>query len=163
MVKDRAQQLLPCRRCSLDWCLWPFLSPFYTIFWSPSPLKPSGYCICLIMMKHVAFSPNLSAVAWYVLHNDLRDLRTWRKCKLAFPYFRLALLGMGLQQRISKWISNGWALWLLYLLDNDETRTFLTQPLHHRIDSFTRNVHRDLQARRTCKLAGTSAAWTLKW
>jgi hypothetical protein len=35
---------------------------------------------------------------------------------------------------------------LLYLLNNDETRTFLTQPLHHGIDSFTRNFHRDLQA-----------------
>jgi hypothetical protein len=69
-----------------------------------------------------------------------------KEMQTGLSFFRLALLGMGLQRQISKWISNGWALRLLYLLDNDETRTFLTQPLHHRIDSFTRNVHRDLQA-----------------
>ncbi len=57
---------------------------FIRFFLSPSPLKPCGYCTCMIMMKHVPFSPNLSAVAWYVLRNDLRELRAWRKCKLAF-------------------------------------------------------------------------------
>ena len=49
---------------------------FIRFFLLPSPLKPCGYCTCLIMMKHVPFSPNLSAVAWYVLRNDLRDLRS---------------------------------------------------------------------------------------
>ncbi len=86
MVTDSALQLLPCRRCSLDWCLWHFLSPLYTIFLSPSPLKPCGYFTCLIMMKHAPFSPNLSAVAWYVLRNDLRDLRMWRTGGLPFPF-----------------------------------------------------------------------------
>jgi hypothetical protein len=46
--------------------------------------------------------------------------------------------------------------------DNDETRVILTQPLHHLSDSFTRNVSRDLQARRTScldKLADLSAGW----
>jgi hypothetical protein len=57
---------------------------FIRFFLSPSPLKPCWYCTCLIMMKHVPFSPNLSAVAWFVLCNDLRDLQAWRKCKLAF-------------------------------------------------------------------------------
>jgi hypothetical protein len=36
-------------------------------------------------MKNVQFSPNLYTTAWHVLRNDLRDLRKWRKCKLAFP------------------------------------------------------------------------------
>jgi hypothetical protein len=52
-----ALQLLPCRRSSLDWCLWPFLSPLYTIFLSSSPLKPCGYCTCLIMMQNVRPQP----------------------------------------------------------------------------------------------------------
>jgi hypothetical protein len=34
----------------------------------------------------------------------------------------------------TKWLS---LAWLLYLLDNDANRPVLTQPLHHRIDSFT--------------------------
>jgi hypothetical protein len=42
----------------------------------------------------------------------------------------------------TKWLSL--ALRLLYLLDNDATRPILTQPLHHRIASFTRYVPRDL-------------------
>jgi hypothetical protein len=129
---DRPQQLLPCLRCSLDWFAVDFSLSFYTIFWSPSPLKPCGYCTCLIMMKHVPFSPNLSAVAWYVLCNDLRDLQGMKEMQTGLSFFRLALLGMGLQQQISKWIPNGWALWLLYLLDNAATRAVLTQPLQSR-------------------------------
>jgi hypothetical protein len=59
-------------------------------------------------------------------------------------FFRLTLLGMGLQKPKSnkknkikmntKWLS---LAWLFYLLDNDATRPVLTQPLYHRIDSFT--------------------------
>jgi hypothetical protein len=64
---------------------------------------------------------------------------------------QVTLLGMGLQKPISKWIPNGWALRLLYLLDNDDTRVILTQPLHHRMPVL-RNVSRDLQARRTSYL-----------
>ncbi len=138
---------------------------FIRFFLSPSPLKPCGYCTCLIMMKHVPFSSNLSAIVWFVLCNDLRDLQAWRKCKLAFS---------SLGWRCGGWVYNNKyqneyqmaepCMRLLYLLDNYETRTFLTQPLHHRIiDSFTRNVHRDLQACRKCKLAGTSEAWTIQW
>jgi hypothetical protein len=69
---------------STDLCR--LFSLFYTTFSHPDPsLKPWGFCTCLIMMLHVSFSPNLSAVTWHVLRNDLRDLRKWRKCKLAFP------------------------------------------------------------------------------
>jgi hypothetical protein len=61
-----------------------FSLAFYTIFSQPdSPLMPCGFFTCLIMMLHVSFSPNLSAVAWHVLRNDLHDLQL--KCKLAFP------------------------------------------------------------------------------
>jgi hypothetical protein len=74
-----------------------------------------------------------------VSRNDLRDLRDWRKCKLAFPSLSLRCLG---------WVyknENEYQM-ALNLLDNDATRPVLDQPLHHRIDSFTRNVSRDLQA-----------------
>jgi hypothetical protein len=85
-LTDRALQLLPCRRCSLNWFTFAFSLSFYTIFWSPSPLKPCGYCSCLKMMKHVPFSPNLCTTVWYVLNNNLRDLRMWRKGGLPFPF-----------------------------------------------------------------------------
>ena len=73
---------LLCRICSLDWFSFTFFLSFYTIFFIPSPLKPWGYCICLIMMRHVPFSPNLYTT-WHILRNDLRDLRKWRK--MFFP------------------------------------------------------------------------------
>jgi hypothetical protein len=58
-----------------------FSLSLYTTFSHPySLLKPCGYCTCLIIMKHVQFSPNLYTT-WHVLLNDLRDLRKWRKCK----------------------------------------------------------------------------------
>jgi hypothetical protein len=57
---------------------------------------------------------------------------------------QVMLLGMGLQKLISKWIPNSLPLRLLYLLDNDETRVILTQPLHHRIPVL-RNVSHDVQ------------------
>jgi hypothetical protein len=63
-----------------------------------------------------------------------------------------------------KWKPNSLTLRLLYLLDNDETRVILTQPLNHRMP-ILRNVSRDLQARRTScldKLADLSAGW-LAW
>ena len=37
--------------------------------------NPCGYCTCLIMMKHVSFSPSLYTTAWHILRNDLHDLR----------------------------------------------------------------------------------------
>ena len=88
-----------------------------------------------------------------VSRNDLRDLRDWRKCKLAFPSLSFRCLG---------WVyknENEYQM-ALNLLDNDATRPVLDQPLHHRIDSFTRNVSSDLQAWRTScldKLADLSA------
>ncbi len=164
-----ALQLLPCRWCSLYWCLRPLLSPFYTIFLSPSPLKFCGYCTCLIMMKHVPFSPNLYTTPWHVLRNDLRDLRKCKDMRTAFTSAGWRCWGW-VRTNIkmnTKWkcheCINGWALRLLYLLDNDAKRPVLTQPLHYRIVSFTRNVPRDLQAWRTCKLAGRSAGLTLQW
>jgi hypothetical protein len=36
-----------------------FSFSFYTIFFSPSPLKPCGYSTFFIMMQNVPFSPNL--------------------------------------------------------------------------------------------------------
>jgi len=90
-----------------------------------------------------------------VSRNDLRDLRDWRKCKLAFPSLSLRCLG---------WVyknENEYQM-ALNLLDNDATGPVLDQPLHHRIDSFTRNVSRDLQAWRTSclnKLADLFAGW----
>jgi hypothetical protein len=60
------------------------LYDFFLILTS-SALPPWGYCTCLIMMKHVSFSPNLYTTAWHVLGNDLRDLRARRTGKLAFP------------------------------------------------------------------------------
>jgi hypothetical protein len=86
MLTDSALQLLPCRRCSLDWFSFAFSLSFYTIFLSPSPLKPCGYCTCLKMIKHVSSSPNLYTTAWHVLSNDLRDLRMWRTGGLPFPF-----------------------------------------------------------------------------
>jgi hypothetical protein len=128
-------QLLPCRRCSLDWYLWPFLSPFYTIFLSPSPLKPCWYFTCLIMMKHVPFSPNLSAVAWYDTFYVMISVTFERQTGLSFC--SLKFLGMGRQKPISNWIPNGYGLRLFYLLDNEATRPVLTQPLHHCMKRFT--------------------------
>jgi hypothetical protein len=114
-----------------------FSLSFYTIFFSPSPLKPCGYSTFLIMMQNFPFSPNLYTTAWHVLRNDLHDLRL--KCKLVFPSAgdMVTLLGMGLQKPISKWIPNSLRLRLLYLLDNDETRVVLTQPLRRRMTRFT--------------------------
>jgi hypothetical protein len=71
LVTDSALQLLPCRRCSLDWFTFAFsLSFLYDFFLSPSPFNPCG------------------------------------------------------------------CLRLLYLLENDETRPVLTQPLHHLDEKF---------------------------
>jgi hypothetical protein len=48
-----------------------FSLAFYTIFSHPDPpLKPCGFFTCLIMMLHVSFSPNLSAITWHVLRNE---------------------------------------------------------------------------------------------
>jgi hypothetical protein len=37
--------------------------------------EPCGFCTCLIMMKHVQFSPNLYTTALTVLRNLPRDLQ----------------------------------------------------------------------------------------
>jgi hypothetical protein len=156
-MTNSALQLIPCRRYSLDWSLSTFLLPFIRLFLT-LPLKPCGYFTFLIMMQNFPFSPNLYTTAWHVLLNDLHDLRL-KEMQTGFSFFRLTLLGMGLQK--SKWIPNSLPLRLLYLLDNDETRVILTQPLHHRMPVL-RNVSRDLQARRTScldKLADLSAGW----
>ncbi len=117
LVKNSVLQLLPCRRCSLDWFPWPFLSPFIRFFLTlTSQLKPCGYFTYLIMMLHVSSSPNLYTTALTVLRNDLHDLRL--KCKLAFPSFGRRCWGWVYKNQKSKWIPNGWALRLLYLLDN---------------------------------------------
>jgi hypothetical protein len=59
-------------------------------------------------MLHVSFSPNLSAVAWHVLRNDFHDLRL-KKMQTGLSFFRLTLLGMGLQKpkikMNTKWLS----------------------------------------------------------
>jgi hypothetical protein len=141
-----------------------FSLSFYTFFSYPDPsLKPYGYYTCLIMMHHVSSSPNLSpcCMARFTLRSPWPS--SVKEMQTGLSFFRLTLLGMGLQKPISKWIKNGWALRLLYLLDNDSTRPILTQPLHHRIDSFTRYVPRHLQAWRTNKLAGPYVDWTLQW
>ncbi len=85
LVTNSAQQLFPCRRCSLNWLQTPFLSSFIRLFLTLTHLLSLwGYCTCLIKMQHVSSSPNLYPVAWHVLRYYLRDLRVWRKCKPAF-------------------------------------------------------------------------------
>jgi hypothetical protein len=60
---------------------------FYTIFFSLLPLTLAVLYLLLDNdeTRAVPFSPNLYTTAWHVLRNDLRDLRKWRTCKLAFP------------------------------------------------------------------------------
>ncbi len=80
-------QILRCSCCrvgdtrSTDFCS-PFSLLLYDFSHPDSPLKPCGYCTCLIMMKNVPFAPNLYPVAWHVFRNDLRDLWARRTCKL---------------------------------------------------------------------------------
>jgi hypothetical protein len=89
-VGDSWWQILHCSCCRVgDPHSTDFPPPFlffslllYDFFFISSPLKPCGYCICLIMMRHVPFSPNLYTT-WHILRNDLRDLRKWRK--MFFP------------------------------------------------------------------------------
>jgi hypothetical protein len=65
--------------------------------------------------------------------------------KTALSFFRLRLPGMGLQQPISKWIQNGWALRLLYLLDNDvlfSPNLYITElTVLHEMFPATLNLH----------------------
>jgi hypothetical protein len=86
-----------------------FCLSFYTIFSHPySPPKPCGYCTYLIMKQHVSFSPNLLHHGMTrFTYNDLRDLER-EKRQTGLSFCRLTLLGMGLQQPISKW------LWLFF-------------------------------------------------
>jgi hypothetical protein len=129
----------------------PFSLLLYDFFFIPSPFKPCGYCICLIMMRHVPFSPNLYTT-WHILH--LRDLRKWRK--IFFPS-----AGDGSTTTNIKMNTNGYVTRVI-LTQPLHHCTILTQPLHHRM-TVLRNVPRDLQAWRTCKLAGPSAGWTIQW
>ncbi len=104
LMADSGMQLLPCRRYSLDWSLSTFLSRFIRLFLTP-PLKPCGYFTFLIMMKNFQFSPNLYTTARHVF----RDLRKWRKCKLAFSSLGWRCWGWVYKKPISKWIPNGFA------------------------------------------------------
>jgi hypothetical protein len=115
-----------------------FSLSFYTVFSHHSPPKPCVYCTCLIMMRHVPFSPNLYTTE-HISRNDLRDLRKWRQ--MFFPS--------------ASWRCRGWVY-----NNQNQTRVVLTQPLcptstpPH--DSFTlSNVPREGRTRpwRTCKLA----------
>jgi hypothetical protein len=147
---SNALQLLPCRRCSLDWYHLAFSLYFYTIFFSPSPPKPCGYSTCLIMVQHVSSSPSLSAFAWHVLRYVSRDLRKWRKW--TFP-------------------SLGWWCWGWVYNNQNQNEYQMAEPcgyctclimmqhvqfspnLYTTALTVLRNVPRNLQARRTCKLA----------
>jgi hypothetical protein len=138
-----------------------FSLAFYTTFsfsHPDPPLKPCGYCTCLIMKQHVSSSPNLSPVVWHVL----RDLRAWRKCKLAFPSLGWRSLG---------WVYNnqnqneyqmaepcGYCTCLIMMHHVQFSPNLYTTAL-----TVLRNFPRDFQAWRTCKLAGPSAGWTLQW
>jgi hypothetical protein len=120
--------------------------------------EPCGFCTCLSSNTCHSYPtskpPHASFTKWSPWPSRLEEMKT------GLSFFKFTLLGMGLQKW--KWIPNGWVLRLLNLLDNDVTRPVLDQPLHHRIDSFTRNVSRDLQAWRTSclnKLADLFAGW----
>jgi hypothetical protein len=108
-----ALQLLPCLRCSLDWFSFTFSLSFYTICFSPLPLKPCGCSTCLIMMQNVRPHPTSTP-----LHGTFY-VKIWPSSVFGLSFCRL--LGVGLQQPISKWIPNGCV-----------TRVVLTQPLHNK-------------------------------
>ncbi len=93
-------QLLTCWIYSLDWSLSTFLSPFIQFFLTP-PLKPCGFFTFLIMKQHVSFSPNLytTACQFYVMF--LVTFKRERHGNRPFSFFRLTLLGLGLQKPIS--------------------------------------------------------------
>jgi hypothetical protein len=150
-----ALQLLPCRRCSLDWLSFAFSLSFYTIFFLTLTSKALRVLYLLDNDAKRPSSPILYTIAWHVLRKDLRDLRVcywlfllqfaWDgstttnikmntkwvcntcrshptskplhdtfyvkisvtfECLTGFFFCRLTLLGMGLQQTISKWILN---------------------------------------------------------
>jgi hypothetical protein len=63
---------------------------------------PCGYSTCLIMKQHVSFSPNLytTACQFYVMF--LVTFKRERHGNWPFSFFRLTLLGLGLQKPISK-------------------------------------------------------------
>jgi hypothetical protein len=115
-----------------------------TFFHPYSLLKPCGYCTCLIIMKHVPFSPNLYTT-WHVLLNDLRDLRKWRKCKSFL--LQVDVAGDGSTKTNikmnTKWICN-------------TSRSHPTSTPH---DTFYVIISRDLRAWRTFKLAFPSTGW----
>jgi hypothetical protein len=122
-----------------------FSLSLYTTFSHPySLLKPCGYCTCLIIMKHVQFSPNLYTT-WHVLLNDLRDLRKWRKCKSFL--LQVDVAGDGSTKTNikmnTKWICN-------------TSRSHPTSTPH---DTFYVIISRDLRAWRTFKLAFPSTGW----
>jgi hypothetical protein len=84
LVTNRAQQLLPWWRLSLDWFLSPFPS-FYTTFSHPDPpLKPFGllYLLDKDATRVVLTQPLPRRMTRFTLW--LRDLRAWRKCKPVF-------------------------------------------------------------------------------
>jgi hypothetical protein len=149
------QELLPCRWCSPNWCLYPFLSPFIQIFFSPSPPKPCGYCTCLIKMQQIPFSPNLY-ITRHALRNDFRDLRS----KLAYP-------------------SAGWRRWWgwvynkhnqneyqMLMLQNMSRSQKTSTALHNTFNNLKINVTFEREGR-TCKLVFPSVdgwcCWGLEW
>jgi hypothetical protein len=61
---------------------------------------PCGYSTCLMMKQHVSFSPNLftTACQFYVMF--LVTFKRERHGNRPFSFFRLTLLGLGLQKPI---------------------------------------------------------------
>jgi hypothetical protein len=146
-----------------DWSLSIFLSPFIRFFLTlTSQLKPCGYFTYLIMMLHVSSSPNLYTTALTVLRNDLHDLRKWRKCKLAFPSVGCRWWGWVYKNQNQNEYQMaepcGYCTCLIMMKHVQFSPNLYATAL-----TVLRNVLRDLQAWRTCKLAGPSACWTLQW
>jgi hypothetical protein len=120
--------------------LSPFFSHFIRFFFSPLPLKPCGCCTWLIMMQNVRPHPTSTPLhdTFYV------KISVTFECVTGLSFCRL--LGVGLQQPISKLRSNGYV-----------TRVVLTQTLNH-MTRF-RNGLRDLLVRRTCGRSLPFAGW----
>jgi hypothetical protein len=101
-------------------------------FFSSSPLKPCGYFTCLIMIttRPVLTQPLDHCIydKFYLLCNDLPDLRASRTCKLTFPSAgRLVDVAGDGSTKTNIKMNTKW----LYV-----THPVLTQPLHHCMTRF---------------------------
>jgi hypothetical protein len=147
---NSALQLLPCRKCALDWFISPFLSPFIRLFLT---LTSEALRLLYLLDNEAtrSFSPNLYITAWHVLRKNHRDLRARRKdMQTGLSFCRLtSLMGMGLKQTKSKWIPNG------YLTKHVPFSPNLYTTAEER--NVLRNDLCDLRKWRTCKLAFPSA------